>query len=299
MKSPPYLMPNDKVQIVSPSKIFDKDALEAGINILKSWKLEVILSANLYATYHQFSGTDDQRTSDLQSALDDSNIKAIFCVRGGYGTGRIIDQLDFTKFIKNPKWICGFSDITFLLSKINTLNIQCLHSAMVSQFANSDYTKSTKALKNLLFGKSINYSIKSSRFNKWGSATAPVIGGNLTILHNQLDTKSEVDLKGKILFIEDVGEYLYHIDRMMVHLKRSNRLRHLKGLIVGYFSQMKDGEPTFCNSFEEIILESVREYNFPVVFNFPAGHIAPNFPIIFGRELHLDVQPGKASISYN
>lgn len=298
MKSPPYLLPHDKVQIVGPSKIFGKDALEAGINILKSWKLEVILSPNLYATYHQFSGTDDQRTSDLQSALDDPKIKSIFCVRGGYGTGRIIDELDFTKFTKNPKWICGFSDITFLLSKINALNIQSMHSVVVSQFASPDYKKSTTALKNILFGKSINYNIKSSRFNKWGSATAPVVGGNLTILHNQLDTKSEVDLKGKILFIEEVGEYFYHIDRMMVHLKRSNRLKHLKGLIVGNFSQMKDDQPAFCNSFEEIILDAISEYNFPVVFNFPAGHIAPNLPIIFGRELHLDVQPRKVLISY-
>lgn len=298
MISPPYLVPNDKVQVVGPSKIFDKDSLAAGVNILKSWNLDVILSANLYATYYQFSGTDDQRTSDLQSALDDPNIKAIFCVRGGYGTGRIIDQLDFTKFIKNPKWICGFSDITFLLSKVNSKNIQCLHTAMVLQFANPDYDKSVKALKNILFGKSINYNIKSSRYNKWGTATAPVVGGNLTILNNQLDTKSEVDLKGKILFIEEVGEFLYHIDRMMVHLKRSNRLRGLKGLIIGHFSQMKDGEPAFCNSFEEIILDAVREYHFPVVFNFAAGHIAPNFPIIFGRELHIDVQPRKVLISY-
>lgn len=297
MKAPPYLLPGDKVQIVGPSKIFDVAALTSGIKVLQSWKLDVILSPNLYATFHQFSGTDLQRTSDLQTALDDPNIKAIFCVRGGYGTGRIIDQLDFSNFIKCPKWLCGFSDITFLLSKINALKIQCLHSVMVSQFGNIDYAKSTQALKNILFGKSIKYNVKSSRYNKWGTATAPLIGGNLTILHNQLETSSEVDFQGKILFIEEVGEYLYHIDRMWVHLKRSNRLRNLKGLIVGHFSGIKDGNPPFGYSLEEIILDGVKEYNFPVLFDFPGGHQAPNMPIIMGRSMHLDVQPRKVLIS--
>ena len=298
MKAPPYLTAGDKVHVVAPAKIFDVDALNAGITILKSWRLDVIAGKNLFAQYHQFAGTDDERASDLQFALNDPAVKAIFCARGGYGTGRLVDELDFTSFKKNPKWVVGFSDITVLLSQINKIGIQSLHAPMPTQFGIIEYAKSVLALKNILFGKDITYTIRASKYNKWGTATAPVIGGNLTMLHCQLDTKSEVDWKDKILFLEEVGEPLYHLDRMLVHLKRTKRLKGLKGLIIGHFTEMKDAETAFGKSVEEIILDAVKEYHYPVLFQFPAGHAAPNLPIVLGREITLYVQPGKVSVAY-
>ena len=298
MKAPPYLTAGDKVHVVAPAKLFDVDALNAGIKILKSWNLDVVAGNHLYAQYHQFAGTDAERASDLQFALNDPSVKAIFCARGGYGTGRLVDELDFTLFKKHPKWVVGFSDITVLLSQINKIGIQSIHAPMPTQFGKIEYAKSVQALKDILFGKKLIYAIKASKYNKWGTATAPVIGGNLTMLHCQLDTKSEVDWKDKIFFLEEIGEPLYHLDRMMVHLKRSKRLKGLKGLIIGHFTEMKDGDTTFGKSVEEIILDAVNEYNFPVLFQFPAGHAAPNLPIILGREITLDVQPGKVTVAY-
>ncbi len=296
--APPYLSAGDRIHVVAPAKIFDIAALKTGIEILKTWQLDVVEGQNLYAQHHQFAGTDIERADDLQLAVNDPAVKAIFCARGGYGTGRIIDNLNYAAFKKSPKWIVGFSDITVLLSNINQLGFQSLHGPMPTQFGKTEYAKSVQTLKDFIFGKNIHYAIKASKYNKWGVATAPIVGGNLTMLHCQLDTKSDVSWKDKILFIEEVAEPLYHLDRIMVHLKRSKRLKGLKGLVVGHFTEMKDGEPTFGKSVEEIILNAVKEYHFPVLFQFPAGHDTPNMPLALGKVVHLDVQPGKVNFSY-
>lgn len=298
MIAPHFLKPNDKVIIIAPAKSFDVKALKEGIDIIKSWKLKVLIAPHINAKHFQYAGTDLERTIDLQLALDHPEIKAILCARGGYGTGRIVDQLNFEIFKEYPKWICGFSDITVLLTAINRLGFQGLHAPMPTQFSNEIYRNSTLSLKNTLFGKPLTYHIPNSPYNKQGKASAPIVGGNLTILHCQLDTPNDIVWKDNILFIEDIGEQYYHLDRMLVHLKRADRLSKLKGLVVGHFTEMKDGAIPFGKTVEEIILEAVKEYNFPVVFNFPAGHETPNMPVILGRHVNLEVASDKVELSY-
>jgi muramoyltetrapeptide carboxypeptidase len=286
---PPYLKKKDKVAIIATAKAFDAEELNPGINLLQSWGLQVVLGKNLYSSHHQFAGSDDQRTSDLQSMLDDDSIKAIFCVRGGYGTNRIIDNISFKKFKKNPKWIIGFSDVTVLHSHIHKKNIQTIHSLMPLQFGKAVYQKSVGTLKDALFGKAVKYILTSTKLNRAGNATAPVVGGNLAILTSLIGTPSDLDTKGKILFIEDIGEYLYKIDRMMLHLKRAGKLSQLKGLIVGHMTDMEDNPIPFGKTANEIIAEAVKEYKYPVCFNFPIGHEPQNFTIVCGREAILKV----------
>lgn len=298
MTAPYFLKPNDKVMIIATAKSFDVKVLIEGVDIIKKWKLEVLLAPHLYATHFQYAGTDLERTTDLQLALDHPEVKAIFCARGGYGTGRIVDQLNFEKFKKYPKWICGFSDITVLLTAINRQGFQGLHAAMPPQCSTAAYRKSVLSLKNTLFGKPLAYHIPRSPYNKVGKATAAIVGGNLTILHCQIDTQNDLDWNGNILFIEEIGEQYYHLDRMLVHLKRAGKLSKLKGMVVGHFTNMKDGEIPFGKTIEEIILDAVKEYEYPVLFNFPAGHETANMPVILGRLAQLEVTTDKVELSY-
>lgn len=298
MVAPPFLKPKDKVIIIAPAKAFDVGALKEGIAIIESWDLEVLLAPNLYATHYQYAGTDLVRASDLQMALDHPEVKAIFCARGGYGAGRIIDEINFEKFKQYPKWICGFSDITAILSSISHQGFEALHAAMPTQFGNTAYRKSALCLKDTLFGKPLTYHIPQSPYNKIGITTAPILGGNLTMLHCQIDTTNDITWEDNILFIEDIGEQYYHIDRMLVHLKRAVKLAKLKGLVVGHFTDMKDGAISFGKTIEEIILDAVDEYDYPVIFNFPAGHEAPNMPVILGRQVRLEVTAGMVELGY-
>ncbi len=284
---PLYLKKGDKIGIVACARKISREEIQPAVDILKSWELEVVLGNNLFNADNQFSGTDNERAEDLQQMLDDSTIKAIISARGGYGTIRIIDLLDFSKFEQNPKWIIGYSDITVLHSHIHNLGYQTIHATMPINFMVNK--EATESLRKALFGEKIEYKFESHPLNRNGKAEGQLIGGNLSLLYALSASISDIDTKGKILFIEDLDEYLYHIDRMMMNLKRSGRLKNLAGLIAGGMTDMKDNTVPFGKTAEEIILDAVKEYDYPVCFNFPAGHIDKNMALIFGKKLNIEI----------
>ena len=304
MQTPPYLKRGDKVAIVATARKVSPEEMQTAINILKGWGLEVVLGRNLFESYNQFAGSDKQRVDDFNSMLADDGIRAIFCARGGYGTVRIIDNIDFSNFIKKPKWIVGFSDVTVLHSHIhNNFDTETLHAAMPFNFRDSvllkDSNTSLKTLKKALFGEELNYSFNSDKQSKQGVEEGVITGGNLSILYSLTGSVSDINTDGKILFIEDIDEYLYHIDRMMMNLKRSGKLENLKGLIVGNMTDMKDNKVAFSKTAEEIILEAVDGYNYPVCIGFPAGHIENNLALILGRKVKLSVEENITSLQFN
>lgn len=298
MKIPDFLKKGDKVAIVCPASYIKGD-IELAVKVLKDWGLQVQVGETVSSQFHQFAGTDELRTQDLQAALDDPAIKAVFAARGGYGTVRIIDELDFSKFKKQPKWIIGFSDITVLHSHIhNQLGIATIHGQMPKSFEESS-KEAMESLKKALFGKSMDYSYKQTSFpNRTGKGTGELIGGNLAILQSILSSASDGKYDGKILFIEDVGESHYNIDRMLWTLKRANKLAKLQGLIVGGFTSLKDSEPAFGQRFEEIIMDKVQDYGYPVAFDYPAGHIDNNHSLIMGKRLQMEVKNEETSLKY-
>lgn len=297
-KVPLFLKPGDKVAITCPAKKLPRDIGDA-VKLLESWGLIVILGETVDASWHQFAGTDELRTSDFQHFLNDPSIKAIFAARGGYGTIRIIDSLDFTGFTKEPKWIIGFSDITVLHSHIQALfNIESIHGQM--PLTVRDGTElSLETLRKALFNEPIEYQYESLYKNRSGDANGLLIGGNLSLLVMMNGSVSEQDYSGKILFIEDVGEYLYSIDRLLWNLKRAGKLNNLQGLIVGAFTEIKDNDIPFGFTVEQIIMEHVKEFDYPVCFNFPAGHITDNRALIFGRKANLKVNNQQVFLSYS
>lgn len=285
---PPYLQKGDTIAIVATARKISMEELQPAIDIITNWGLKVVLGKNIFCIDNQFAGTDEERTSDMQWALNDTNIKAIICARGGYGTVRIIDKLDFTTFTKHPKWIIGYSDITVLHQNINqNFGIASLHATMPINFTKNE--EATESLRKALFGDELNYTIPAHALNRGGETSGELIGGNLSLIYALCGSKSDIDTKGKILFIEDLDEYLYHIDRMMMNLKRSGKLQHLAGLIVGGMSDMKDNTVPFGKTAEEIILDAVKEYDFPVCFDFPAGHIDRNLALVMGKRIELVV----------
>lgn len=285
---PPYLKPGDYVGIISTARKITSDELKKSIHTLKEWGLRVKLGENIFSEYNQFSGTDIQRVNDLKYMLNDKSIKAILCAKGGYGTIRIIDQIQDSCVISSPKWIVGYSDVTVLHSYLNNLGIASAHATMPINFA-SNTKISLKKLNELLFGKANNIKYKSHKLNRFGEIEAEIVGGNLSIIYSLLGSPTDIDTNGKILFIEDVDEYLYHIDRMMINLKRNNKLYKLKGLIVGGMTDMNDNKIKFGRTAEEIVFDHVKEYDFPVCFGFPAGHLDNNLPIIFGKKSLLKI----------
>lgn len=288
IKEPPYLKKGDKIAIVCPAKKLPK-SIEPAIAILKDWGLEVVLGETVSGGYHQFSGTDELRKNDLQKYLDDPDIKAVIAGRGGYGTLRIIDELDFTAFAKSPKWLVGFSDITVLLTHVfATLNVQSLHAQMPYTFESST-PGALQSLQHALFGNPLNYDCAASAENKEGVAEGVLIGGNLTLLIAMEGSRSEINFDDKILFIEDVGEHEYSIDRMMRILKRKGKLSRLKGLIVGAFNEIAEESIPFGQTPQEIITDLVKEFNYPVCFNFPTGHIDDNRAMVLGKTVSLNV----------
>ena len=298
MHQPPFLKNNDRVAIVATAKNFEQQDLRIGIDMLKSWGLEVVLGKNIYNKFHQFAGTDGERLADLQAALDDPSIKAIFCARGGYGTARIIDEVNFANFLMYPKWVIGFSDITVLHCHLNNLGFQTIHSTMPSLFGRPGYEKSVEELHTLLFGSVPEIEIPISALQKNGYAEGNLVGGNLTILHTIIGTNSEISFDNKILFIEDISENLYHHDRMLVHFKRLGKLKNLAGLLVGHFTDMKDNDVAFGKDAYEIIAETVSDYNYPVAYNFPVGHEAINLPVICGKMAKLNVSETSVILDY-
>ena len=285
---PEKLKIGDKIGIISPARKITLNELDPAIKTIESWKLKVELGSNLFEVDNQFSGTIEQRSTDLQTMIDDDSIKAILCARGGYGTVQIIDNIDFSKLKNKPKWIVGYSDVTVLHSHLNKLGIASLHATMPINFK-TNAKESLASLKNGLFGNENNILCGPHTFNKFGKVEAEVVGGNLSILYSLLGSNSDVDTDGKILFIEDLDEYLYHIDRMMMNLKRNGKFTKLKGLVVGSMSDMNDNTIPFGKTAEEIILEYIKEFNFPVCFNFPAGHLDDNRTLVFGKECTLEI----------
>lgn len=295
---PPFLKKGDTIMIVSPAGfVADSNKLDPGIALAKSWGLEVVLGKHVFSKHHHFAGTDEERLGDFQLALDDKNIKAIWCSRGGYGTVRIIDQIDFAAFKKNPKWIIGFSDITTLHGHIHHLGFSTLHATMPGGVSLAS-EESKQTLYEALFGYDYGFEIPSNPLNKKGNAKGVLMGGNLSIINSMIGSETEINTFGKILFIEDVGEDLYRVDRMMYTLKRSGLLKNLKGLIVGDFDYDCAKNKLFGGSHREIILNAIKEYNYPVIFDFPAGHIKDNRALIFGKEVKITVNETKSIVNF-
>lgn len=290
MIAPTYLQTGDAVTLISTARKVSKEELAPAITIIERWGLKVKLGANLFAEENQFAGTDSQRAADLQAALDDQESKAIICVRGGYGTVRIIDQIDFRAFLKKPKWVCGFSDVTVLHNTLYNLGIQSIHATMPLLFSKPEQQEAIETLRKTLFGDPLSYQFPSHPLNKGREMRGKVVGGNLSILNNLIGTPSDINTKGKILFLEDLDEYLYHVDRMMVHLKRSGLLSQLSGLLVGHMSAMNDNAIPFGKTAYEIISATVSEYDYPVFFDFPAGHLNHNYAIKLGSEVIIEDQ---------
>jgi len=297
MIQPEFLQKNDTVAIVSTARKISLEDIKPAIDLLESWGLNVVIGKTIGFEENQFAGNDTQRTTDFQQMLNNPKIKAIWCARGGYGTVRIIDNLDFTEFKKHPKWIVGYSDITVLHSHIHNLGFETLHATMPLDVAKT-HKESLTSLKNSLFGENNIYEIKSSEENKIGKGSGELVGGNLSILYSLLGSESNIKTDGKILFIEDLDEYLYHIDRMMMNLKRNGYFNNLKGLIVGGMSGMHDNAIPFGKNAKEIILDTVSEFDFPVAFDFPAGHISDNRALVLGRKVNLTVNKDKTNLSF-
>lgn len=297
-KTPPYLKKGDRIAITCPAGYMPKEKAQTCIETLQQWGFEVMIGKTLGSkSKNYFSGTDEQRLNELQAMLDDESIKAILCGRGGYGVTRIIDQLDFTRFKKNPKWIIGFSDITVLHAHINTnFKISTLHAPMAAAFNNggNDFTES---LHKALLGKKAKYTAKAHPFNKLGVAKGELIGGNLSLITHLIGTKSAIKTKNKILFIEDIGELIYSTDRMLHQLKRSGNLTNLAGLIVGGFSDVKDTERPFGKKVEEVINDIVKEYDYPVCFHFPVSHEKENYALKIGGNYQLKITKANVLLS--
>lgn len=279
----------------------DYDSLEPAFRILRDdWHLDVVEGESLQSSYFQFAGDDDLRRRDLQGMLDDPDIHAIFSARGGYGSYRILDQLDFTQFLKNPKWIIGFSDITVVHCHLHRLGVQSLHAIMPRLFGNEGVSESVETLRQCLFGESVQpYTSPIHTLNRPGIATGELIGGNLAMLLHCLGTPSDIDLSGKLFFIEDIDETLFSLDRMMIQLRRSGRLAGLAGMIVGQFTDMRINETApFGKTANEIIAEHLAGYDFPVCFDFPVGHVSRNLAMPLGRRAKLEVKEGEGRLRF-
>lgn len=288
---PPDLAPGDRIGIVAPARKVSRDEMAPAIAAIRQWGFEVVEGKHLYGEHHQFSGTDAGRAADMQGMLDDSSIRAIICARGGYGSVRIIDQLDFKRFRQNPKWIVGYSDITVFHSHIHTnFGIQTLHAPMPINFnAGHHMEAGIEGLRQVLLGTVPEYRPAPHPFNRPGKASGTLVGGNLSMLFSLTGSSSDIDTGGKILFIEDLDEYLYHIDRMMMNLKRAGKLEGLAGLVVGGMSDMNDNSVPFGKTAYEIIRDITSVYNFPVLFDFKSGHIPENLVLILGGHAELEV----------
>ncbi|MDP2423247.1 MAG: LD-carboxypeptidase [Bacteroidales bacterium] len=300
MNTPPYLRQGDRIGVVTPARFVTPEDIEPALKHIQGWGLDIVRGQHLYARHHQFAGTDEQRLADLQAMLDNDSIRAIIFARGGYGTLRIIDRLDFHRLALHPKWIVGYSDITVLHAHLEKqIGTETLHAPMLVGFDGSaESLASMESLRKTLFGETLEYSVSPGQFSKIGTAHSTLTGGNLSLLYALAGSESETDISEKVLFIEDVDEYLYHIDRMMHQLKRSGKLKNLAGLLVGSMSKMRDNNIPFGKTAEEIIHEAVKDYQYPVLMGFSAGHEALNNTLIMGRNIILEVSKNEARIQF-
>lgn len=294
---PPFLKTGDTVALVCTARKFFPEDAKPAIDLLESWGLNVKLGTTIGLDNFQLGGTDTERAADFQAQLDDENVKAIWCARGGYGTVRIIDSLDFTNFKQHPKWIMGFSDVTVLHSQLNIERVASLHSIMPFTVPNApEEVKET--LQKALFGEAISYTIPSKSYDVNGFASGELVGGNISILYSLLGSKSAIDTKNKILFIEDLDEYLYHIDRMMYNLKRNGYFENVKGIIVGSMTDMHDNEIPFGQNEVQIITEIVKDLSIPIAFQFPAGHQKDNRTLILGQQVAFEVNEKEVKLQF-
>ncbi|MEZ4855228.1 MAG: LD-carboxypeptidase [Gelidibacter sp.] len=299
---PSYLKVGDTVAIVAPSGVLKNknSQVQRSKALLESWGLHVVIGKHVFSQHGHFAGSDDERCEDMQKALDDPKIKAIWAARGGYGTVRILDKLDYTKFKQHPKWIVGYSDITALHNQLHNLGYETIHALMCTSLTKdeNDVKNAIDTFKEALFGKPLAYTLKGSKYNKIGNVTAPLVGGNLTVLHTMLGSKTSIDTSGTILFIEEVGEYAYHIDRMLQSLKRAGYFENCKGILVGDISRVRYNDQDFGRTIEEIILDIVADKAIPVAFNMPAGHEKDNRAMILGRTVELTVGKEQSTLIF-
>jgi muramoyltetrapeptide carboxypeptidase len=298
VKIPPYLKKGDTIGILATARKVDMAPLQPAIALLKSWGLNVVVGKTIGLDNNQLAGADWQRATDLQDMLDNPAIKAIWCGKGGYGTVRIVDRIDFTKFKKKPKWFIGFSDATVLHSHINNMDIATMH-ALVSISVSRATPQAIESFRKGLFGEKLSYTIAPHTYNKTGKASGELVGGNLSVLYSIMGSKSEADYKGKIIFIEDLDEYLYHIDRMIMNLERNDYFKNVKGIVIGAMSKMRDNDIPWGHDALQIIQDITKEYNIPICFNFPAGHIQDNRTLIMGSQITLDVTAAGTKITFN
>jgi muramoyltetrapeptide carboxypeptidase len=296
---PPYLKQGDTIGLVCPSGYMPIEKAETAIRVLKEWGFNVKVGLTVGMKYNYFAGTDIARLADLQEMMNDRDVSAILCARGGYGLSRIIDKLSFKKFNKRPKWIIGYSDITVLHSHLYTqYNIASLHSPMAAAFNNDGYKNEyVRSMRSAIMGDKANYSCVPHPFNRKGEVSGRLLGGNLSILVHLLGSPSSFDYKNRILFIEDVGEYIYNIDRMLYQLKRAGVFNDIKGLIVGGFTEMKDTQIPFGQTVDEVIRDIVSEYDFPVCYNFPVSHTDKNYALKVGVKYKLDINDKGSSLA--
>lgn len=298
MLKPRYLKAGDRVRIVSPAGFVKEEKVLPAVELLRNEGFEVILGDHVFIRRFQFAGTDEQRLSDLQLALDDPVCKAVICSRGGYGTLRIAENINFNKFKEHPKWVVGFSDITVLHACLQKESFCSIHGAMPAFYLKEGQpSQNFSELINMLKAGNSGHILPAHNLNRTGSATGTLTGGNLSLLYSLIGTPFEPDMRDRILFIEDISEYLYHLDRMMYSLKLSGKLENLKALIVGDFTEMKDNDSPFGQSVEEIILNVVSEYSYPVCFGFPAGHSGINLPLMLGADYSLVMNKNQVSFS--
>lgn len=295
MFRPPYLQPGDKVAVISPAGAIEPSTIEDAIKTLRSWELEPVIGRYATAKQGYFAGSDEQRMEDFQWALDTEDIRAIFCTRGGYGSMRIVEQLDYSIFQGAPKWLVGFSDITVFHAKLNTLGIESMHAAMPKSFPQT-IPEALQRTREFLFGKVSAYHLPPHPLNRPGIVQAELTGGNLTLLHCIHSTSLECKHQNPVLFIEDVGENLYAIDRMLQSLKLTEKFNKIQGLIAGEFTEMKG--MNFGKDAYTIIRELLEEYEYPVCFGFPAGHSTANYPLIIGSTIHLEINQAGTDISF-
>ena len=297
MITPPYLQKGDTVAILATARKHIVKSMQPTIDLLESWGLHVVIGKSIGLEENQLAGNDEQRAADLQEQLDNPNIKAIWCARGGYGTVRVVDLIDFTAFKKSPKWLVGFSDVTVLHNHLNTMGYKSIHGIMPISLAKAS-KEAIESLRLSLFGQPLQYAIDPHPMNRLGKATGEVVGGNLSILYSVLGSPSAIDCTDKILYIEDLDEYLYHIDRMMMNLKRNGCLESIKGIIVGSMTDMKDNDIPWGKNALEIVQDVTKQYNIPVIFNFPAGHIHDNRALILGNNVTIEVTENCSTVVF-
>lgn len=292
MIKPPSLRPGSKVGIVATGKKVSREDIMAAVEILTSWGLSVVEAPRLFSDLHPYlAGTDSERLHDIQSMLDSEEIEAVICARGGYGTTRIVDKVSLQAFLARPKWVVGFSDVTALHLKIFNAGVESIHGIMPILFSNPESGSSIESLKQILFGTDVSIHTTPCSANRPGISSGRIVGGNLSLIADSLGTQTEPDLGDKILVIEEVDEYIYKIDRMLTQLNRAGKLDKLAGLVVGHITDLKDSSPGFGRTLEEIILEKVSDFAYPVAFGFPIGHANPNLAWRHGSTMTLHVEP--------